>query len=97
MMLQTLVENAIKHGISALPEGGRLEIDGGLQNGALLLQVKNPRPASRVSSQVQDSEGIGLRNTAERLRLLFGADAHLDVDLSQPALATIRIRIPQAG
>jgi hypothetical protein len=94
MMLQTLVENAIKHGIAELPEGGELKIDGEIENGALILQVENPRPAKKSAS---DSSGIGLRNAADRLRLLFGADAHLDVDLSNPTLATTRIRIPQPG
>jgi hypothetical protein len=92
MMLQTLVENAIKHGIAELPEGGELKIDGELRNGALILQVENPRPAKKSAS---DNSGIGLRNAADRLRLLFGADARLDVDLSNPTLATTRIRIPQ--
>jgi hypothetical protein len=97
MMLQTLVENAIKHGIAALPEGGVLKIEGELQDGHLLLAVANPRPTAPVKSPAPESDGIGLRNAAERLRLLFGATARLDLDLSQPALATIRIRIPQSG
>lgn len=94
MMLQTLVENAIKHGIAELPEGGELKIDGEVQHGALILQVENPRPTKKSAS---DNSGIGLRNAADRLRLLFGADAHLDVDLSNPTMATTRIRIPQPG
>jgi hypothetical protein len=41
------------------------------------------------------NEGVGLRNAAERLRLLFGDGAQLQLDLSSPALALMRIRIPQ--
>jgi hypothetical protein len=91
MLLQTVVENAIKHGIAELPAGGVLRIHGSLHDSALMLEVENPRP---VAPSREAQEGIGLRNAAERLRLLFGARASLDVDLSQPARATIRIRIP---
>lgn len=91
MLLQTVVENAIKHGIAELPAGGLLRIRGELRDGALVLEVENPRP---LASPREVSEGIGLRNAAERLRLLFGERASLDVDLSRPAVATSRIRIP---
>ena len=92
MLLQTVVENAIKHGIGALPAGGALKIRGELIGGVLKLEIENPRPVLPLQ---QSREGIGLHNAAERLRLLFGEHASIDVDLSQPALATIRIRIPE--
>jgi len=92
MLLQTVVENAIKHGIAELPAGGLLRIRAGLQDGALVLQVENPRP---LTAPRRLSEGTGLRNAEERLRLLFDSGASLELDLSQPALATTRIRIPQ--
>jgi hypothetical protein len=41
------------------------------------------------------SEGTGLRNAEERLRLLFDSGATLELDLSRPAMATTRVRIPQ--
>jgi Histidine kinase len=92
MLLQTVVENAIKHGIAELPAGGVLGIHGELRDGVLLLEVENPRP---VGAERDAGEGIGLRNAAERLRLLFGGRASLEIDLSQPSRATTRIRIPQ--
>ena len=67
MLLQTVVENAIKHGIGALPAGGVLKIRGELTGGVLVLEIENPRPALPLQ---QSREGIGLRNAAERLRLL---------------------------
>jgi LytS/YehU family sensor histidine kinase len=94
MLLQTVVENAIKHGIAALPAGGVLKIRGDVTDGMLVLEIENPRPPLPPQG---DREGIGLRNAAERLRLLFGARASINVDLSQPALATIRIRIPEGA
>ena len=92
MLLQTVVENAIKHGIAELPAGGLLRIRADLNEGALVLQVENPRPLA-VTRPL--SHGTGLRNAEERLRLLFDSGASLELDLSQPAIATTRIRIPQ--
>jgi LytS/YehU family sensor histidine kinase len=91
MLLQTLVENAIKHGIAARPEGGTLTIRGSVSGGVLTLEVNNPRPA--LPSEPQ-AAGVGLRNAVERLRLLFGARASLHVDLSRPDIARARVRIP---
>jgi hypothetical protein len=92
MLLQTVVENAIKHGIAELPAGGTLRIRADLRDGMLLLQVENPRPPAVTRPT---TEGTGLRNAEERLRLLFDSRASLELDLSQPSLATTRIRIPQ--
>jgi hypothetical protein len=92
MLLQTVVENAIKHGIAELPQGGVLRISADVREGALLIEVENPRPATPSQSP---SHGVGLRNAAERLRLLFGTAGGLDLDLSDPDRALARIRIPQ--
>jgi sensor histidine kinase YesM len=91
MLLQTLAENAIKHGIAQLPGGGLLRVAATVQNGMLMLEVENPRPpAPRLAAQ----EGVGLQNARDRLRLLFGARASLDLDLSHPSITTARLRIP---
>lgn len=92
MLLQTVVENAIKHGIAELPEGGVLSIRAELRESTLIIEVENPRPAASAPAT---NEGVGLRNAAERLNLLFGNDAGLQLDLSSPALAVARIHIPQ--
>ena len=91
MLLQTVVENAIKHGIAELPSGGVLRMSAHLRNGSLMLQVENPRPAG---SAQRAPHGLGLRNGAERLRLLFGDGGNLDLDLSAADRAVARIRIP---
>jgi sensor histidine kinase YesM len=91
MLLQTLVENAIKHGIADLPRGGRVTIEGAVGNGMLELQVVNPRRAAATKG-----EGTGLRNSAERLRLIFGTRASIALDLSQPETAVARIHLPVA-
>ncbi|MBL8267891.1 sensor histidine kinase [Steroidobacter sp.] len=94
MLLQTVVENAIKHGIAELPEGGVLSIRAELRDQTLIVEIQNPRPAVPVASM---NEGVGLKNAAERLNLLFGKDAGLQLDLSSPTLAVARIRIPQTS
>ncbi|HET9391361.1 MAG TPA: histidine kinase [Steroidobacteraceae bacterium] len=91
MLLQTVVENAIKHGIAELPGGGILEICGDLHEGTLHLEVTNSRPPGPAP---KPEPGTGLRNAAERLRLLFGPAARIDLDLSQSGLAVTRICIP---
>jgi sensor histidine kinase YesM len=70
-----------------------LRLGADVRDGALIIEVENPRPAAPSQSP---SSGVGLRNSAERLRLLFGSAAVLDLDLSQPDRALARIRIPQA-
>jgi hypothetical protein len=92
MLLQTLVENAIKHGIAELPSGGLLRISAVLESEILSVEIENSRPLAPIPAS---GEGVGLRNARDRLRLLFGTRATLDLDLSKPTVATARLRIPQ--
>jgi two-component system sensor histidine kinase AlgZ len=92
MLLQTVVENAIKHGIAELPSGGILRIYAALEGDALVINVANPKPPSTPGS---GREGVGLRNSAERLRLLFGNRGSLELDLTDANVATARIRVPR--
>jgi hypothetical protein len=91
MLLQSLVENAIKHGIAALKQGGTLRIVAAIEERNLVLEVTNPRPMDNAATP---NEGVGLRNSTERLRLMFGARANLALDLSQAGQATATIRLP---
>ena len=93
MLLQTLVENAIKHGIAPLRQGGTLRITARAADSELILQVVNPRPLGGPSA-VTAAEGLGLRNCSRRLQLLFGARASARLDLSDPTQATAEIRLP---
>jgi len=71
MLLQPLVENAVKHGAACKPEGGEVTIRALTHNGQLVLEVLN-------SGEVKASSGsgVGLQNTRDRLQLLYGARAH---------------------
>ena len=92
MLLQTLVENAVKYGISPRPEGGKIAITARNEGGALRIQVSNPgeiTQAGRVSST-----GVGLHNAAERLRLIFGESATLQLRSDTPAMVVAEAVIP---
>ena len=92
MMLQTLVENAIKHGISPLKQGGTLRLVVRRTGGELMLDITNTCP-NPIPHRDADT-GIGLKNLAERLRLLFGPAASLRLDLSVPGSARAEVRLP---
>ena len=91
LLVQTLVENAIKHGIAPLKHGGTLRITARVAEKQLLLEIGNPRP---VEDEKEPKEGLGLRNASERLRLLFGPAAKLELDLLDPARAVAKVRLP---
>ncbi len=91
MLLQTLVENAIKHGIAPLKQGGTLRITAQIVEKELVLRVINPQPANTTA---RTNEGMGLRNASERLRLLFGARASLRLEFTQAGQATAEVRLP---
>lgn len=93
MLLQTLVENAVKHGISQLPQGGILHIAARMEDSTLIIEVTNDRPL--IKSGSIPSDRVGLANANERLRLMIGPTAKLALDLSQPQAAKATVRIPQ--
>src|ERR1017187_505369 len=73
MLLQTLVENGIKHGVARLPGGGEIRVDSQVESRAVKIQVRN-------SGQLREDAGstrLGLDNARERLRLLYGNAASL--------------------
>jgi two-component system sensor histidine kinase AlgZ len=91
MLVQTLVDNAFKHGIAQLKPGGTLRIEARVNGKELLLRVTNPCPERSVAPA---GEGMGLRNSTERLRLIFGERASLRLDLSHAGIAIAELRVP---
>jgi LytS/YehU family sensor histidine kinase len=95
MLLQTLVENAVKYGIATRPEGGEIAIIARCVGGALSIQVTNPGNLNTPTSPVRAaSTGVGLRNAADRLRLLFGERASLQLRTETPALVVAEAILP---
>jgi two-component sensor histidine kinase len=78
MLLQTLVENAVKYGISTRPQGGEIGIAARVKDDSLVLQVTNPGHLE-AAPQKSGSTGLGLINAAERLRLLLGERSSLQL------------------
>lgn len=76
LVLQPLVENAIKHGVSALPNAsiGRVEVTGRRDGDMLTITVRDNGPVLADASSLAGPEGVGLRNTRERLAQLYGAE-----------------------
>ena len=88
LLLQPLVENAVKHGIAPCPEGGRLRIAAARSGQDLVLRVGNTGQALQ-----QDSGGLGLDNLRERLALNPGLRATLDLRSDEGwTLAELRLR-----
>jgi two-component system LytT family sensor kinase len=76
LMLQTLVENGIKHGISKLPEGGEISITTKAENDKLHIFIRN---SGQLNGKSETDSGFGLKNTLQRLQLLYGDDAALNI------------------
>jgi sensor histidine kinase YesM len=104
MLIQPLVENAIKHGIAPLADRrGELNIDVKYVNGSgsgnvtgngdLVIKIKDNGPGMIVSDRVLFGKGIGLANVRDRLKLLYGDKARLEFssDLNKGTTATINI------
>ena len=73
MLLQPLVENAVRYGVAPLVEGGWLEINSTLHDNRLRIVIGNSGRSDQ-NEQKEKGIGIGLGNTAERLRTLYGTD-----------------------
>ena len=95
LLLQPLVENAIKYGIARSEEGGTLRIAARVFAGDLLLELSDDGPgAELVDGEIPGASGVGLRNTRERLAELYGDRHSFRLGETQPHGLTIRIRIP---
>ena len=94
MMLQTLVENAIKHGLEPKPGGGTIWVLGVDKGGRVAVTVADD--GNGFGTQTAGS-GIGLKNVRERLDLAYGADAAFEIAANFPAGVAATITVPTAG
>ena len=90
MMLQTLVENAIKHGLEPKPEGGRLEIGAEVVDGQLAVHVLD----TGVGFMPKGEGGVGLANIRERLKALYGGRAELIISVPPAGGTRATIKVP---
>jgi sensor histidine kinase YesM len=92
MMLQTLVENAIKHGLEPKPEGGRLDVRGEVVHGKLAVTVADTGVGFGQAATA--GTGVGLANIRERLALLYGSKASLAVRENAGGGTVVTITVP---
>ena len=95
MLLQTLVENAVKYGIGARREGGEIVVAAATRDGFLSINVRNPGELGPGPSGGA-STGVGLRNASERLKLLYGDRASLSLRGEPAGFVTAGVLIPLA-
>ncbi|MFO1337188.1 MAG: histidine kinase [Burkholderiaceae bacterium] len=97
MTLQPLLENAIKHGLRGLDAGGVIEVDAVVRDGWLHVAVANPvaadAAAPRLAAQGAHGLGLGLANIRQRLAVLHGDRARLDVR-REPGRFSVEITLP---
>lgn len=93
LILQPLVENAIRHGISARARGGRIEIGAHREGGMLQIQVRD-NGLGITGTRRASKDGIGLANTQERLRRMYGTRHHYSIHNTPGSGLLIRISIP---
>nr|WP_187362958.1 histidine kinase [Massilia aquatica] len=93
MMLQTLIENAIKHGLEPKIEGGRIDIGARLVGDSMHVDVRD----NGVGFNMHAGDGVGLANIRERLFLLFGARAELVIEMPLEGGALASLRVPYAA
>ena len=75
MLLQPLIENAVRHGVAPLVEGGTIRIESKLQGTQIEIKVQNSGPVnSRLPQSNEIADGIGISNTAERLKTLYASN-----------------------
>ncbi len=92
MMIQTLVENGIKHGISKLKEGGKILIHTRLSEGNLLIEIRNPGMLQPVD--LEQAKGYGLNNTRQRLWALYGNKSEFVIENSSNGEVISKIKLP---
>ncbi|MGB5893640.1 MAG: histidine kinase, partial [Ignavibacteriaceae bacterium] len=95
MMIQTLVENGIKHGISKKTEGGEILIDSKVENSDLLIEIRNIGYLDKDA--LKNSKCFGVANTKHRLNLLFGERASFVLTNEDENKVLAKLKIPIGG
>lgn len=91
MLLQPLLENAVKYGIEPSDNNGEISLTTSLENSALIIIITNPWHQRRAQ---QESFGVGLRNTKNRLALLYADNASVNLETTNEKQIILQIRLP---
>jgi hypothetical protein len=94
LILQPIVENAIKHGVSKLEGVGQIALRGRIEGSHLVLCIENNAPLAEVGSGDLGGTGVGLRNTRARLSHLYADDQSFDLRGGDAGMTIAEIRLP---
>ncbi|NMH58476.1 histidine kinase [Alteromonas ponticola] len=95
MILQPIIENAIKHAISRMEEGGRIDITARSFGNDLLMDVADNGPGADIQNgQLTRENGVGLANIRDRLQSLYHRNFAFSIEHNKPKGVRVRIRIP---
>ena len=96
MMVQTLVENAIKHGLEPKPEGGKLGLKAEIVHGKLSVSVADTGLGfgRAATSGKTAGTGVGLANIRERLQLLYGPKGSLTITENPGGGTRVTVAVP---
>ncbi len=94
LILQPLVENAIRHGISSRASGGRIAIRAVREGSVVRLEVEDDGPGMDPAHLAVNSQGLGLANTRARLEQLYGKAQRLDLENASSGGLRVRLVIP---
>ena len=86
LLLQPLIENAIKYAVSPREQGGEIRIGAHVTGGMLQLEVADDGPGMIDATRLANGRGVGIRNTRERLQVLYGNKGTVAVSNTDPGL-----------
>ena len=97
LVLQPLVENAIRHGLAPNARDTRIGIWATIEGARLLLRVTDPgNGVPAEPDDATDAEGFGLRYVRERLAIFYGTDAVVSLATSPGAITAVIVDLPKA-
>lgn len=96
MLLQPLVENAVRHGVATLVKGGTIAIESTVQDKRLLITIRNsgPRTSQALAQSRESFKGIGLTNTAARLKAFYGDDQRFSLCAPDAGGCEVTLELP---
>ena len=92
LMIQTLVENGIKHGISKLSNGGVINLRAKVVNEKLLIEIEN---TGELVANTKPETGFGIINTTQRLNLLYGDQATFEIFNTDHHTVLTKLNLPK--
>jgi sensor histidine kinase YesM len=94
MLLQPLIENAIKHGLSKTMGQGCIKIKSAVERGFLNIEVMNTAPFLDTAPDPENGNGIGLNNTQQRLEQLYKEDHSFEILYQEPVGVIVKMKFP---